>query len=93
MHGNMLEWCQDWYDPHYYRTSSVRDPRGPENGTCRVLRGGAWVDERGEMTCAYRKAAEPYGNRPIYGFRVCIEILGETPETPVALSSLSYLAR
>ncbi len=42
MHGNVSEWCNDVYSRTYYRTSSPRNPRGPENGEIRVLRGGAW---------------------------------------------------
>jgi formylglycine-generating enzyme required for sulfatase activity len=40
MSGNMLEWCSDFYDPGYYARSSPKNPRGPETGLYRVLRGG-----------------------------------------------------
>jgi formylglycine-generating enzyme required for sulfatase activity len=42
MHGNVLQWCQDWYDKDYYAKSPKRDPQGPNSGKDRVLRGGSW---------------------------------------------------
>ena len=42
MHGNVAEWCHDYYAGDYYRESPARNPRGPEQGDLRVVRGGAW---------------------------------------------------
>jgi formylglycine-generating enzyme required for sulfatase activity len=41
--GNVWEWCADWYSPHYYESSPREDPRGPDAGTGRVLRGGSYL--------------------------------------------------
>jgi formylglycine-generating enzyme required for sulfatase activity len=40
MLGNVMEWCQDWYDKKYYKNSPVTDPMGPTDGKYRVVRGG-----------------------------------------------------
>lgn len=41
--GNVWEWCEDWFDPNAYRRSVDADPRGPERGAARVLRGGSYL--------------------------------------------------
>ena len=43
MHGNVWEWCSDWYGENYYLQSPKRDPVGPETGTTKVLRSGCFL--------------------------------------------------
>jgi len=80
MQGNMLEWCQDWYDARYYLSSPVQDPPGPQTGTYRVLRGGSCCDGPEELRPSYRKAAAPDSTRPTYGFRVAADVFTDREE-------------
>jgi uncharacterized protein (TIGR02996 family) len=72
MHGNVWEWCADWYGHDYYRSSPAEDPQGPDSGTGRVLRGGSWLDYGGACRSACGLFNAPAGRARDYGFRIVL---------------------
>jgi sulfatase modifying factor 1 len=70
MHGNALEWCADWYAADYYKASPSEDPKGPDSGTNRVLRGGSWSDSPVDSRSAFRNRDVPAYRIDDNGFRL-----------------------
>ena len=54
MYGNVAEWCNDVYDTNYYKRSPSKNPRGPEEGDIKVLRGGGWQDSAECLRSSWR---------------------------------------
>jgi formylglycine-generating enzyme required for sulfatase activity len=74
LHGNVLEWCQDWFDEYYYFESLPADPPGPKNGFLRVVRGGCWSQFGHECRSAARLGHDPESRSDTIGFRVVLEL-------------------
>ena len=84
VHGNVAEWCADWYDANYYKQSTETDPRGPEkpsDSPRRVIRGGAYNNN----PKSYSEPLKTYGRRSGHptkgkaGFRVVCEVGEASP--------------
>lgn len=85
MHGGVWEWCSDWYDADYYLASPLVDPRGPDKGRFKVVRGGSWFRYAKYARSAYRRFFHPeevdyvtayiqdFGCRPVINLPANIE--------------------
>jgi formylglycine-generating enzyme required for sulfatase activity len=76
MHGNVREWCSDWYGD--YPEAPTSDPSGPRVGVRRVLRGGSWIQEAALCRAATRFEGTPDASGSFSaGFRIAV-----TPRAP-----------
>lgn len=69
MVGNVAEWTASYFEPNYYTTMPMKNPRGPDMGTRRVIRGGSYRTSSTYATTTYRSAFSPDSKKPFIGFR------------------------
>jgi formylglycine-generating enzyme required for sulfatase activity len=70
MHGNVQEWCQDWFGA--YPDDEVINPNGPTKGSYRAMRGGVWYSPARDARCASRFGSPPHYRFQHIGFRLCM---------------------
>ncbi|MFC1997292.1 formylglycine-generating enzyme family protein [Chloroflexota bacterium] len=91
MSGNVWEWVWDWYAD--YTTASQSNPKGPEKGTQKVIRGGAWASPAEGVRTSYRidegGDIRPSTSHPNIGFRCVVPIIQET-EHGIYLDEIAF---
>ncbi len=88
VHGNVSEWCWDWYTAEYPATEQM-DYSGPISGVTRVVRGGSWNDSPRLLRSAYRASFGPSYHAGDLGFRLVRSIIVTTPQKPFASISVN----
>lgn len=83
LHGNVWEYCQDYYGSYSGATTSV-DPTGPAIGEFRVIRGASWYDDTEGTRCANRGWLSQVHGLPSAGFRI-VKVAGATPPQAAAV--------
>lgn len=91
MHGNVWEWCADWCGK--YPGGAVIDPRGPDRGAHRVLRGGSWFNYARNCRSAYRSYYVPGYRNGSVGFRFARGEKGDSQSMRCVICGKTAFAR
>ena len=78
MTGNVGEWVADPYEENFYQKSPYRDPKGPEQGDQKVIRGGSWRETKKNARPSKRFQAKPWRHDITVGFRCAKDVDSET---------------
>lgn len=70
MLGNVEEWCQDWYGSSFYAFAPQNNPKGPEDGSRKIVRGGSWIGGPDKVRLSNRRQVHPDSTNPFAGFRL-----------------------
>ena len=77
MTGSLWEFCQDWFDEKFYETGPNRNPKGPDSGRLRVIRGGSWLNPSSCTRTSFRQGTDPNWRNVLHGFR-CVQSVPES---------------
>ena len=72
MSGNVYEWCADYFDDEYYRSSPASNPKGPDGGQEHVIRGGSFSETRAGLRVTHRGSCPETTTRDTIGFRIAM---------------------
>jgi formylglycine-generating enzyme required for sulfatase activity len=80
--GNMWEFCEDWWDPDYFKSSPKQDPPGPRTGRARVVKGGSWDSRPTVLSASSRNFAYTGYREGDFGFRCAADPPSPSPASP-----------